>query len=177
LKISIIGKGRGWDDAPTIQECRCIGITQLNLRRSVNLVIDMNVYEDDRWGIREKFEARYSRELAMEAGIPYIDLSNYPIEEIIDYFKTDYFSNTIDYALAYAVYKGYSEIHLYGINMETDTEYVHQKPSVEYWVGRAQGMGVRVFIHGEHSSIMYTKDRLLYGYDRRQKDRELWATL
>ncbi|GAH17921.1 unnamed protein product, partial [marine sediment metagenome] len=49
--------------------------------------------------------------------IPYTDLDNYPGDEIINYFGTDFFTNTIDYMLALAIYKGATEIKMYGVSI------------------------------------------------------------
>ena len=169
MKVIIVGKGRGWEYAPSGKEIHVWGITQVILSTPVDLLIDMNVYEDGRWGEQEKQEAKSSREICEINKIPYIDLSNYPLSEISNYFNTDYFSNTVDYAIALALYKGYEEIDLYGVNMEEGTEYRYQKPSVEFWIGIAKGMGVKIRAFGEHSSIMRTRDKKLYGYDIPQK--------
>ncbi len=185
MKVTIIGKGRGWEDAPL--EGRTWGITQLILQRPVCLVIDMNNYSDGRWGEKEAVEALVARGICKRRGIPYICLENYPLKVIKEFFETDYFSNTIDYAIALAIYQKFSEIALYGVNMEVDTEYSYQKPGVDFWCGVAKGRGIQVKVFGQHSTIMKTKDGLLYGYDYPQggiygrheesKDRDLLSCL
>ena len=160
-KLVIVGKGRGWEDAAFTTGER-LGITQVNLRLHVDRVIDMNNYS--LWGEKEAEDARNSRTMAEYQGAPYIDLDNYPLMDIISYFKTDYFTNTVDYAIALAVYEGYSSLELYGINMEVDSEYFWEKPGVEFWVGQAMGRGVNVTAHGNHTSILKSRDGLLYGY-------------
>lgn len=160
MKVSIIGKGNGWENAP--HEGECWGITQLNLRRPVTRVIDMNDYS--LWGEKEAQEAAQSKAIAFERGIPYIDLEAYPLEQIQVFFDTDYFSNTVDYAIALAIYEGYEEINLYGVNMEMDSEYAYEKPGVDFWCGVAKGKGVKMNVHGQRSTIMKTADGFLYGY-------------
>jgi hypothetical protein len=159
-KLTIIGKGDGWEDAP--HEGVTWGITQLNLRRPVTRVIDMNDYS--LWGEKEEKEAIESRALSLKSGIPYVDLDSYPFQEILDEFQTDYFSNTVDYAIALAIYEGFKEIDLYGVNMAVDTEYEFEKPGVDFWCGVAIGRGVKVTVHGNSSTIMKTRDGFLYGY-------------
>lgn len=163
--VNIIGKGRTWNEAP--QEGECWGITQLILRRPVDLVIDMNVYEDLRWGEQERLEAIKSREICEQKGIPYICLGNYPIEEIVKEFKTDYFSSTVDYAIALALYKGHKEINLYGVTMDGSSDYYKIKCGCDFWCGLAMGRGVKVTVHGV-TTVMKTKDGLVYGYDVKQ---------
>ena len=161
-KIAIIGKVKGWELAPLDENSW--GATQLILRRHVSRVVDMNDYSDDRWGEQETADAEKSRVFAREYGVPYIDLKSYPFEDIKAFFKTDYFTNTIDYMIALAIYEGYKEIDLYGINMSQKTEYEYQKSSVDYWCGQAMGRGIKVTVHGERSMIMKSPDNLIYGY-------------
>ena len=169
MKCNIIGKGYGWQAAPAISDqFDTWGITQLMLERPVDLVIDMNVYADLRWGEIERDENDEVKARCEKENVPYVGLENYPIEDIINFFKTDYFSNTVDYAIALAIYKGYKEIKLYGVIMAFGSEYAYQKPGVDFWCGMAKGKGVDVKVHGLRSSIMKTKDGLLYGYDFHQ---------
>jgi hypothetical protein len=119
MKIIIIGKGHGWELAP--KEGETWGMTQLILRRPVSLVVDMNDYS--LWGPVEEREARCARELALKTGVPYIDLMNYPLESIKNVFQTDYFSNTVDYSIALALYRGCTELDFYGVNMASGSEY------------------------------------------------------
>jgi hypothetical protein len=63
-----------------------------------------------------------------------------------------YFTNSISFMIAYAVYEGlvcghqWDEIHVYGVDMAVGDEYIAQRPSCEYWIGIAEGMGVKVYI-------------------------------
>lgn len=157
--MNIVGKGNGWENAPSEN---CWGITQLILRRPVDRVIDMNNYT--LWGELEAKEALAARELALMTGVPYIDLDNYPLKEVIERFHTDYFGSTVDYAIALALYEGEKEIDLYGVNMANPGEYAYQKPSADFWCGVAIGLGVKLRVHGIWSSLMKTQDGLLYGY-------------
>ena len=54
--------------------------------------------------------------------------------------------------------------NLYGVNMSVEIEYVNQKPNVEYWLGRAKGMGVQVNPQWQYTSLFKSKDGLMYGY-------------
>ena len=68
---------------------------------------------------------------------------------------------TAAYALALAVHLGYSEIHIYGIEMEHSSEYHSQQPSFAFWVGVAVGAGVLVSLHCSRKLF----DGPLYGYE------------
>jgi len=159
--INIIGKGKTWVDAP--HDGESWGITQLILRRPVSLVIDMNVYDDGRWGEQERLNAMAARAISKAGNIPYICLENYPLREIVECFKTDYFSSTVDYAIALALYRGYEEIDLYGVTLSA-VDYSTLKCGCDFWCGYAKGLGVKITVHGE-STVMKTIDGLVYGYD------------
>lgn len=86
----------------------------------------------------------------------------FPLDEMKEYFKGAewYFTTTVAYAIAYAIYAGYKRIELYGVEMETNTEYGHQRPCVAYWCGVAYGKGIEVDFH---SPQFYVSP--LYGYE------------
>jgi hypothetical protein len=50
-------------------------------------------------------------------------------------------------ALALALYLGYKEIGVWGVELSSNTEYGRQLPSWMYWVGVADGMGVKLEIN------------------------------
>lgn len=165
--VNIIGRGKGWENAPLDEYSW--GITLTNLNRRVDLVIDMNVYDDGRWGEQERQLWLKSRKQAREDQIPYIDLSNYPIDLITDYFQVDYFTGTTEYALALAIYEQYTSINLYGVNATTGTDYIHQKAGIEFWIGMAMGRGIKVKVHSDHGTILKAPGWQLYGYDTPQR--------
>lgn len=125
------------------------------------------------WGRSEAAADILSRKAAKKNGVPYVDLTNYPLGEIVDRFGVDYFSNTVDYALALAIYEGFTEIDLYGVNMAFESEYEYEKPGVEFWVGMAMGHGIEVTVHGNESTILKTRDGKLYGYGTKQKRKDI----
>lgn len=169
MKVIIIGKGSGWEMAPPCGNGATVyGITQLCIRRPVDLTIDMNIYSDGRWGIKEEAEAARAKDLCQTNGIQYICLDNYPLNQVIERFGTDYFTNTVDYAIALALFYGYREMDFYGINMAHGSEYQYQLPGVSFWTGIAMGMGVKVRVFGKGSILMVTEGGRLYGYDMPQ---------
>lgn len=167
LKLVIIGKGSGWEKAP-YNGVQSWGITQIMLQRPVDLVIDMNVYNDLRWGQAELDEAEVVKSLCLVNNIPYICLDNYPLREIVTRFDTDYFSSTVDYAIALALYRGFRQIDMYGVTMGSTTDYYKIKCGCDFWCGYAKGLGVDISVHGE-TSVMRTIDGKIYGYDLNQR--------
>lgn len=78
-----------------------------------------------------------------------------------------YYNNSISWMLAHAILQGYQTIGLYGIDMALDgvhgqSEYGYQRPSVEYFIGIARGLGIEVVMPQESELC---KTGFLYGYD------------
>lgn len=107
---------------------------------------------------------------AIPASVPY------PLLEILtmphpvtgdELWPEKYFNNSITWMIAHAILQGYQTIGLYGIDMAMDgvhgqSEYQHQRPSVENAIGVARGLGIRVVMPQE-SEIL--KCAYLYGLD------------
>ena len=85
----------------------------------------------------------------------------FPFDEIMEKYPNieKYFTSSVAYALALAVYQGYKKMEVYGVEMATQSEYGHQRVGVAYWLGFAAGQGVDVDFKG---SILTAP---LYGYD------------
>lgn len=82
----------------------------------------------------------------------------YPLAEIAAQFGVSYFTSSLSYALALAAYQGYKRVEIYGVEMETNTEYQYQRDGVTLWIGVLLGLGVQVDSHFN----MF--DQPLYGY-------------
>ena len=94
----------------------------------------------------------------------------FPLEECTKEFGMPHYSNTICYMIAYALLKGVKKIDLYGVNQAGSSEYTEEKSAVEYWLGIANGMKVKIAINGERSELLTSKLRygrgILYGYSQ-----------
>ncbi len=91
----------------------------------------------------------------------YDDVPNamrFPIEDVIKLGRK-YITSSAAYCIAFGIVKGYQKIEVYGVAMETNTEYEHQRPGVAYWVGVADGAGVELDFHGDLLTCP------LYGYE------------
>jgi hypothetical protein len=83
-------------------------------------------------------------------------------QEAIDFFGTDYFTNSISYMLGSAIMMGFKELHVYGVDMAVDTEYGDQRPSCEFFLGWARGSGMLLYIP---PAAHLLKAAGMYGYD------------
>lgn len=92
----------------------------------------------------------------------------FPIQELIEHFGgeraigANYFTNCPAEMIAFAIALGYREIHVYGVDMAQDSEYGTQRPCCEYWLGRALGMGIKVYVP-DMSDLLKTVGT--YGYE------------
>jgi hypothetical protein len=101
--------------------------------------------------------------LRQDHAFPILTLENYPVEDVVRKLGREYFTSTIAYALAYALaVENVGEIGLWGIDLVHGTEWGDQRPCAEYWIGRAEAMGIKVTIH-EQSALL--KQRFRYGYE------------
>lgn len=91
----------------------------------------------------------------------------YPLDEILEMFPERYFNNTVSYMLALAIYEGYEDINIYGVDMATSGEYGSQRPSCEFFIGYAKGRGIKVYIPDESDLL---KTPYLYGFEDEKRD-------
>lgn len=85
----------------------------------------------------------------------------YPLDEVLALtpgFR--YLTSSVAEAIALAIHKGYARIEIYGAEMETGTEYGHQRQGMAFWIGVAVGRGIEV----QHHSPRFWKAPL-YGYE------------
>lgn len=87
----------------------------------------------------------------------------YPYEEIQKQpWAIPYFCCSMAYQIAWAIFKDYSTIGLYGLRMDIGSprERTVESACIQHWLGVAKGRGIEVIWH-EHPAY----NRLLYGYD------------
>ena len=102
--------------------------------------------------------APYPFERIRDAFFPNVDLTDASsLQEMM-------LGSTIDYMLALAIVEGYKEINVLGINMATDTEYRHQLPSCNFWLGMIQGRGITLNLPEDCPMLKVP----IYGLTRRQ---------
>ena len=109
---------------------------------------------------------------------PYIPNSiMYPLLDVLKYFdifgegmaldhpdlrQRSYFTNSISWMIGLAIMMGYKEIHIFGVNMAQDQEFSHQRPSCEFLMGWARGMGIKIYKPPVSDLLL---SPILYGYD------------
>lgn len=66
----------------------------------------------------------------------------FPLKEVTK-ITGDYFSCSLSYMVAMAIYEEVEHIGFYGVTM-SDGDYQHQRPNMEYLIGLARGKGITV---------------------------------
>lgn len=89
----------------------------------------------------------------------------YPKGRILTEFSDcrPYFTNHVAWMIAFAMTEGVEVIGLYGINYGVESEYMRQRGSAEFWIGRAVERGIRVVI--PRQCTLLAEPGLLYGYE------------
>lgn len=102
----------------------------------------------------------------MQEQFPFIPASvRYPREEVLQKFPR-YFESTIAWMTAHAILEAketnITTLGVYGVSMDVPEEYAHQRANMEWLLGIAHGMGIRVIVPAEARLL---KSRRLYGFE------------
>lgn len=174
-KVAIVGSAETWPEAPfhdesweiwTLNNCfnQCPRIDRLfELHDEVVLVNDAadspGIQEEIRW-----LKENTTVDVVLRKPLDWVPRgTEYPLDVIIKEFG-DYFTNTVSYMIALAIYEGVEKLGIYGVHMAHATEYAHQRPSCEYFIGLARGRGIPVHIPVGSSLL---SSRGLYGEQSR----------
>ena len=180
-KVLILATGSGWDLSPVQTEKTIYALNDyVNIEKyqtKPDILFFMDILDEKPQvvsGVTDLQEViKKINDMKVPFVAPYkyqeIPLSQaFPIKECVKQFGLPYFTNTIYYMIAYALLSGAKEIELYGVNQAGSHEYAEEKGGVEFWLGIAIGMGVKLTINGKQSQLLKYKGRygndILYGY-------------
>ena len=178
-KIRLMGKGKGYELTPDNDDFELWGlnghlfdIKKLDKIFMMDVLDEMPSVVSGTWEVKDMVEKLNELKIPLVSPYRYEEIpmsEAFPLNEAVREFGIPYFNNTIAYMICYALLKGVQELQLWGINQASATEYFYEKGCVEYWLGIATGLGVRVSIHGKWSELLINKDRYggnkLYGYN------------
>src|SRR3990167_5949376 len=86
----------------------------------------------------------------MEEAHPDIPMSvRYPYEAVCIDLGGVYLTSAIAFMVALAIHEKFSVIKVYGVDMESGTEYQDQRPCMEYLFGRAIERGIKIWLPAE----------------------------
>lgn len=169
-KVAIIGRAPSWQFAPF--KDTSIEIWAMNdmydMLPRFDRWFDMHDMENISQHVPRDFGGSHLERLQglqipiyMQEAFPEIPTAvKYP-KRVLATFKRC-FTSTGAYMIALAIDEGYDVIYLYGIDAIACAEYAHQLPALAYWVGVADGLGIKLIIAPQANLLNYP---LLYGYD------------
>jgi hypothetical protein len=170
-KVCIIGFADSHKQAPyESDEYEFWGVNEMHLVPTIKKLDVLFELHDYKWIAEDKkikghiawLRENKSVPVFMQKHFPDIPLSvPFPREQIVERFG-NYFTNTISWEIALAIMLGFKEIRLYGVNMANEIEYSSQRPSCEYFLGIAKGMGIEVYIPPESDLL---KTMYQYGFE------------
>lgn len=155
MKVAIVGKasssrGQAPYDDPSWEVWMLHDMYRMNLRWTRFFEIhDLELVRKTRpadfdW-LKENQSQIYIRDPHPE--FPKANL--FPWRELVSKYGR-YFTNTISWQIAFAMHLGAKSIGIWGVDMAqdgvTNSEYSHQRPSCEYFIGLARGMGIEVVV-------------------------------
>lgn len=173
--VTIVGLGESWQEWTPADEVW--GINQAALRVPCDLVWHMDdcrVQEArakaGNGNVRSLLSMLKDTERFITSTVypEYEGAEAFPLNDITAFFGRCYFNSTVSYAIAYAIYKGFKEIRLYGIDFTYPNSHKAEagRGCVEYWLGRGEERGITVVLP-ESTTLM---DQCVtvgkpYGYD------------
>lgn len=92
----------------------------------------------------------------------------FPLDELVKKYGS-YFTSSIALMLGLGIAMGFEQIEIYGVDMAHDSEWGIQRPCVEYWIGIARGLGIKV---GLPSATALLSNEGIYGYNDAAVSRE-----
>lgn len=102
------------------------------------------------------------------------EVTEYPFDAVAE-TTGDYWNSSIAYAMALAIHEGAEKIAVYGVDMKGDDEYGYQKPNMEYLIGLARGMGIKVSIPDASPLCKFTGEGIrFYEYSPTYVQRYGW---
>ncbi len=170
-KIAIIGTAPQWQlapfDDPTweiwgIYGVACAGkrldrLYEIHKDYQVRPLIEKMYPDGKYWDVARSMGKNYISQVAFPE-TP--EATPYDFEAKIKKYGP-YFASSASWLIADAIDEGADEIGIWGVNMSSDGEYAHQKPSCCYLLGYAKAKGITITIPSSSELLSITHQ---YGY-------------
>lgn len=136
---------------------------------------DMAVMMDDAKeleGRRAAYAERIKKELGnhpiltSRAYPDYPQMIQYPLADVLSEFQYQYFNGSVAYALAYALWRGYRNIVIYGCDYMYDHKpgvYERGRGCLEFWIAVGSERGAQIGV-AKSSTLMDSNNLRFYGY-------------
>ena len=151
--VALVGKAKGYEKSFNEEGgiwCTSSVFSCLNPDK-VDLIFQLHT--PDTW---ENWLPRYKEKVIV--AFP-CDYQQFPAHEMIEKYGP-VFGSTGAWMLALAIERGYERIKFFGFGMASKQEYIDQRDTLFYWIGRAEERGIEVII--PEDSRIFFKDRI-YG--------------
>ena len=146
------------NEAPQAEWCKRWDVSfQMHLPKLYKSLENFSNKKHWEWLQQKRDKPIYMQEVDPE--VP--DSVKYPLESIQIRIPRAQLTSTPAMMLALGIFLGYERIETWGVTIISNTEYTYQAPGWRYWVGYADGYGVKLILHSGNE-MFETK---LYGYE------------
>tara|TARA_R110002094_G_scaffold157781_2_gene144036 strand:+ start:3669 stop:4403 length:735 start_codon:yes stop_codon:yes gene_type:complete len=156
MKVALVGGSPSYVNAPYDDEAFEIWVhgNQMDRHEGNRVSRIFEIHED----LSEHGNVDRYVQWLLDKNIPLVVGRKFPIKDHVRVFPFDranalmgqHLTSTPAYMMALALLEGFTEIHIYGIDMAVDDhEYFYQRPSMYAWIAYAKAKGVKVEIHGK----------------------------
>ena len=91
----------------------------------------------------------------------------YPLSKVHALPHGAYHAGSFDWMVAFAIVEGFREIHIHGADFARGGEPISARPCLEYWLGVAEGRGIKTVVHGGDCFRVYhlMRSDKAYGFE------------
>lgn len=152
--LNLVGKSAGYEKSfNAVGDTWCVSsvFSCLN-HKKVNLIFQL--HKPEAW---ESWIPKYKDKVII--AYPDVGFQIYPVHKMLKKYGA-VFGSTVAWMIALAIEREYNIINMFGLDMASKQEYIDQRDTVFYMIGRAEALGINVVIPPD--SRIYFKDRI-YG--------------
>ncbi len=152
--LNLVGKAAGYEKSfNAVGDTWCVSsvFTCLNPEK-VNLIFQL--HNPTTW---EDWITKYRKKMII--AYPSVGYRQYPVHKMLKKYGP-VFGSTASWMIALAIEREYRIINLFGLGMASKQEYIDQRDTLFYMIGRAEALGIEVKI--PEDSRIFFKDRI-YG--------------
>ena len=151
--VSIVGRSAGFEKYLNAEgSIWCVSsVFKQMIQEKVDLIFQLHNPESfEDWILTE-----HKRVIAAFPG----PFRQYPVKHMLKKYGP-VFGSSISWMLALAIEEGYKRINIFGCDMASQIEYIYQRDTFFYMIGRAEAIGIEIVI--PEDSRTFFKDRI-YG--------------
>lgn len=181
-KVLIYGAGLCREEAQPLLNDPTYEVWAINLIAPTTITDGRAVIRADRWFDLHQREAQSADDMRWIAKCPWpiylppdlVEASPngvlYPLEAIENFFNEEYWACTFAYQIALALYEGFEEIALFGVELVygSQRERTVEFANVMYWIGRAVERGITIQIPNSELSCL-GKHPARYGFEYKKE--------